>query len=336
MTLEYESRLDEVTKQIKDGIKPQPVTARTFIGWFGAKRRTSWQVGFIRSKLKKFQLTTSPDFEHTYIDSLVALVSATNAQGEEEIVTDVQMDPTYRIGKLASANHPPISVKPDDEIATAVTLMITNDYSQLPVMTSNREVKGMITWTSLGTRLALGKECKYVRDCMVPHKETSSDAYIFSTVNDIIANQYVLIRNSENIIAGIVTTSDLGLQFRQLGEPFLLLGEIENYIRRMLLDKFTIDELNEVADSADSERKIESVSNLTLGEYIRLIENPKHWEKLEISAVDRKVFIKELEQIREIRNDVMHFDPDGIAEEDLYKLRSFVNLLQTLAQVGII
>ena len=194
--------------------------------------------------------------------------------------------------------------------------MTVHDYSQLPVMTSEREVKGMISWTSLGSQLALGEECKYVRECMVAHKEISYDTYIFAAIDDIMANQYVLIRNSENIINGIVTTSDLSLQFRQLGEPFLLLGEIENYIRRMIQDKYTKEELTSIRDPLDAERDIQSASDLTIGEYLRLIEKPDNWNKLAIS-VDREIFIKKLDEIRRIRNDVMHFDPDGIADEDL-------------------
>lgn len=36
------------------------------------------------------------------------------------------------------------------------------------------------------------------------------------------------------------------------------------------------------------------------------------------------VFCAEMEKVREIRNDVMHFDPDGIDEEQYDQLRIFV------------
>lgn len=335
--MEYKEKLSEISKQIKEGIKPQSVTARTFIGWFGAQRRTYWNVKSIRGCLREHQLVTMPDFEYAYIDSHISFVVAPKKKTglAQEEVPDVYRDPTYRIGKLASANRQPVSVKPDDLIAKAVTLMITHDFSQLPIMTSEREVKGIVSWSSLGSQLSLGKECKYVRDCMVPHKEISSDTYIFAAVEDIIANQYVLIRNSENIISGIVTTSDLSLQFRQLGEPFLLLGEIENYIRRMIQDKYTRDELKAACDTSEQDREIQSVSDLTLGEYLRLVENPDNWRKLDLS-VDRELFVRKLDEIRRIRNDVMHFDPDGIADEDIARLRDFVRLMQSLARAGAI
>lgn len=80
-------------------------------------------------------------------------------------------DPIYRVGGLAAANKPPLSVKPDAPLAEAITLMLGNRYSQLPVMTTDREVNGVVSWTSVGTRLALGKSGDYVRDLMDPHKQ---------------------------------------------------------------------------------------------------------------------------------------------------------------------
>ena len=135
-------KLSGISKQLAEGIKPNPVTARTFIGWFGAQRRSSWNVSNIRIELGQFGLITKPDFQHTYIDSFLEFLTAPDEQptvGAKELLPDVEHDPTYRIGKLASANNKPVSVRPDDEVAKAVTLMILHDYSQLPVMTSERD-----------------------------------------------------------------------------------------------------------------------------------------------------------------------------------------------------
>ena len=113
----------------------------------------------------------------------------------------------------------------------------------------------------------------------------------------------------------MTTTRVLSLQFAQLGEPFLLLGQIENQIRNLISDKYTAAELAAVRDPADSEREIEDVADLTLGEYIQLLENPKRWEKLTLK-IDRRTFVEELKRVGRVRNDVMHFDPDGPSPED--------------------
>jgi hypothetical protein len=42
-----------------------------------------------------------------------------------------------------------------------------------------------------------------------------------------------------------------------------------------------------------------------------------------------------LNKVREIRNDVMHFDPDGIPPADLEQLRDFAHFLQRLQIIGV-
>lgn len=51
-------------------------------------------------------------------------------------------DPTFRIGSLDAANKNPFVVSQDDKITKAVTLMLERDFSQVPVMQGEREVKG--------------------------------------------------------------------------------------------------------------------------------------------------------------------------------------------------
>jgi hypothetical protein len=68
------------------------------------------------------------------------------------------------------------------------------------------------------------------------------------------------------------------LQFQQLAEPFLLLGEIENHIRRIVGDKFSKEELASVREPGDSNREVTGVADLMFGEYIRLLELPDRWK----------------------------------------------------------
>ena len=84
----------------------------------------------------------------------------------------------------------------------------------------------------------------------------------------------------------------------------------------------------------DTKRVVTSVANLTYGEYIRLLANPKQWERLN-TPVDRKTCLEKFESVRRIRNDVMHFDPDGIPEEDLQMLREFTRFLRKLHAIDV-
>ena len=105
--------------------------------------------------------------------------------------------------------------------------MLTQDFSQLPVMTNEREVKGIVSWKTIGSRLALKKECALVRDAMEPAQEIGIEESLFSAIAIIAANDYVLVRALDKKISGIITASDFNVQFQQLAEPFLLVGEIE-------------------------------------------------------------------------------------------------------------
>lgn len=349
-------RLEAIASDLREDKSSPTFTVREFLSWFGALRRGYWIVQTIREALTATGLQTSPDFEAAYIDSPISFVLAQEVPPPESHVAErvgtvtgssiatlsgtlvpvvsSYADPTYRISKLAAANNQPVSIAPDTPLREAVTIMLANDYSQLPVMTGERDVKGIVSWSSIGSRLALGKTGMWAREVMDPHQEIRSDASIFQAIPVIVQYQYVVIRSGDNRIIGIVTASDLSLQFQQLAEPFLLLGEIENHVRRIINDCFSAAELMAVRDPSDTDRHIEQVSDLAFGEYIRLLERPDRWNKLNL-PIDRVTFCKQLDRVRDIRNDVMHFDPDGIPPDDLQRLREFASFLQRLQGIGV-
>ncbi|RPH75955.1 MAG: CBS domain-containing protein [Nitrospiraceae bacterium] len=329
-----DEKLEAIRAQLKKGVAPQKETVRSFLLWFGAERRGYRVVRQIRYRLKKFGLATSPDFEYSYIDGYIGFVHAPSEEDSKATeVGTTAADPTYRLARLESANKPPVSVKPDATLEQAITLMLTSDFSQLPVMTTLRDVKGVVSWKTIGSRLALKRPCAAVRDRMEPAHLVSIEDSMFSAIAAITAHDYVLVQGRDKSICGIITASDLNVQFLRLAEPFLIVGEIENGIRRILHGKFTSKELEEAKGPGDDGRTIEGVADLTFGEYIRLIESEKRWKKLNL-AVDRAEFVSRLNKIREVRNDVMHFDPDGLEPSDMELLREFAQFLKRLRDVG--
>ena len=92
-------------------------------------------------------------------------------------------------------------------------------------------------------------------------------------------------------------------------------------------------DLEALKDPSDGVRTVESAADLTFGEYRRLLEDPNRWSLLCLQ-LDRGVFIQLLEKVRETRNDVMHFDPDGIEDKALSVLREFAKFLRMLQTVG--
>ena len=182
-----------------------------------------------------------PDFLNVWAGATVRLELDTD--DTDSIPDGDRTDPTHRIDALEAAHNRPISVKPTDPINVATTIMQMHDFSQLPVMQSDFTVDGIVSWKTIGTRTALGKEIREVRHCTDPAVEVNSDARLFDAIGDIREHGYVLVRDTRNRISGIVTTSDLADQFVQLARPFLLIGEIEGHLRNMLHRKFTLEEL---------------------------------------------------------------------------------------------
>lgn len=326
-------------------------TVRELLSFFDAQRRGSNVVWFIRRALRDQKLITYPDFEQTYIDARVEFrpappdeqsqgiatsVSAEQAAPSEETETISRVvvggsvaDPVPRVSMLAAANQPPLSVNRDAEVAEAVTLMLMHDFSQLPVMQNDRNVDGIISWKSLGAARALKREVTHVRDCMENVEILGHDTPLFDAIEIIARRELVLVRDAERKISGLVTTSDISLQFRSLAEPFLLLGEIENHIRRLIDGKFSVEKLVAVRDPADADREVRNVSDLTFGEYIRLLEAPENWQKLGFNLA-RPQFVARMGEIRRIRNEVMHFHPDALSGADLSVLRDTVRFMQAL------
>jgi hypothetical protein len=70
-----------------------------------------------------------------------------------------------------------------------------------------------VSWASLGPRLAFGQAANTAMDCAVPHHEISADTSLFNAIDGIVRHGYALIRGCENTISGIVTTTDLSVQF---------------------------------------------------------------------------------------------------------------------------
>ena len=348
---EIPDQLNAAAEDVKKGLKAE-TTPRALLAWFGFYRRTSGNTWTMKAALKALGLRTEPDFTEVWVDSTVAIVaealanstaesksggsteSAATATVEAESQKEEFNDPTQRIGRLKAASRTPVSVKRDAPLSEAVTLMLLHDYSQLPVMQGDRSVEGLVSWKSIGTRLALGRKCLYVRECMDSAPPiVSTHESLLKAIYQIVEHDVVLIQSPDKKIVGIVTSSDVSIEFNKLGEPFFILNEIENHIRNLLLSaKFTITELESGKDPGDANRKIQSVVDLTFGEYIRILEIPKNWERLKL-GLDRVKFIKDLSRMRNIRNDVMHFDPDPLdphAVQDLKQFLQYIRRIQDL------
>lgn len=301
----------------------ETLTVRQLLGQFDYTRRGPYFVGVIREKLEAHGLRTSPDFEFEYVDNSISIELAHEKTELEWI------DPTVRVGVLPAANNKPKSVAPDDPLCKATTLMSLNDYSQLPVMTSEHHVKGMINWRSIGEALAEGNSLTFVRECIENHHEIDITMPLADATDYICQHDCVLVRGKKcNKITGIVTAADLAIQFKHNTHPFLLIGEVEHHLRNFVRGKFTVAELEKVADG---NKEVRGPDDLTFGGYCRLIENPGAWEKLGLN-IDRASFSARIDAVRSIRNEIVHFSADDLRPSDVEFLHKTAQFCRKLVQ----
>ncbi|MFV3077323.1 HPP family protein [Niveispirillum fermenti] len=344
------AEFEEVKADVAAGREPSR-SVRELLRWFGARRRRGGVVERIEAELEAAGLRTDPHFTTTWIDAPVIFrkreAQAPAADAAPVVAPQAGADAveaakpadvaelTHLVRMLEAANREVISVNPQDPIERAVTLMLAYDFSQLAVMTGPRDLKGAISWKSIGSRLSQRNALTNVSDAMEKATEVSDADSLFEVTKTIIQRDFVFVRAADRKITGIVTATDLSEQFQRLSEPFLLLGRIENQIRRLIQDVFDVDTLRAACNDNDPDRKaaVTKASQLTFGEYQRIFENEANWAKLGFVAC-RKTFCKELDEVRKLRNEIMHFHPDVIEDGDFEQLRRFSRLLEQLDQLA--
>lgn len=338
--------LDDVAEGISGGdakgAAAETLTVREFLGKFCYSRRGSEIVSAISNALDERNLRTMPDFNAVWIDSDISIVPIESKQDPEEPLDDSSAkqedgdsrnapDPTARIGSIKAAK-PPVSVNPNATLKCATTIMLLNDYSQLPVIQGEYRVKGVISWESIGVRTSLNRKREFVHECMDTEPQMiDANAPLLEAVRIIEHNGYVLVKEN-NKVTGIVTASDIAQKFEQLSTPFLLVGEIEGQLRH-LIEEFPVEVLKKASRNPEDAKSIEGPADLSFGDYVQLLGKPENWDRLGLSGIDRKEFVGRLDEVRKIRNDVMHFSVDDLPPDDIRKLESFAGFFRNLADI---
>lgn len=186
-----QKELSAIRDALREGRTLPPITVRDLLSLFNAMRRGFWVVEQINHELSEYSLKTEPSFETIWIGDQVNFVLVPEVKASEEgtfnaieigkqteepfpVIDDkkwIGKDPTFLISRLQAAKQDIISVKPNDTISAVITILLSKGISQIPVMTNERDVKGIITWKTVGLKLALRKDSNTANDLMEAHKE---------------------------------------------------------------------------------------------------------------------------------------------------------------------
>lgn len=313
----------KLAEEIKADKKPRQITPRQLFNALNFERRTSGNCYWVDKFLNDNSLMVEPHYNDVWIDDSIQL------QHKPVATTDIPIDAIRRINVLDSATNIPTYVDNSAPLLEATTLMQINGFSQLPV--TNKGVRGLIgyiSWETICQAKINGVESDMVKDYVERNVATlSPDTPLIHAVEIVKKNDFAVVLAKDGSLFGIVTVSDITNQFIDETEPFVLLNELENHLRNLMRDKILLEDLKSLCQTADKE--ISSIDDLTFGNYITVFGNEAQWGKLGIIA-DRRHFIKQLDAIREIRNEIMHFRPSGIGKEKKCQIKTFVKYLRQL------
>lgn len=334
-----QQRVHERLRQARrraDDRTPDRISVRELLALWGATDRGD-QVSQIEADLANHGLVTSPSFKAVTLDTLVSLT--TPPDEPEEAALDELPDAEDEEGgddtdvRLKVGNLSPLtgvtSVSPNSTVEEAVTKMLLNDFSQLAVLSGPRDARGAVTWRSIAQAMQ-HRATTTVAGALESHVEVVPyDRDLFDVLPVLQQRGFVLVRNENREIAGIVTTADVAQRYGDMATPFFQLGELDQTLRLILSRTFDIETVQRICNKTTITR----FDQLSVGDYQRVLENKEAWEKLGW-PLDRMAFIARLEEIRLIRNKVMHFHPDPVPEDAVDKLRMFNSLLHRYRELA--
>lgn len=344
---------EEVRRRAAD--EPLTLSVRDFLAIWGVQRRYPAAVEQIKNDLDERGLVTVPPFTEGSIESRITVLAGgaepdesgssamTRLTGTTGLATEVQSalhaaghlaheessaeTVAYRVSNLESANRMPECVRVGDSMKTAMTIMVLRGYSQLPVLDPDGRLRGVVSWESIG-RAHMADPQADLEAATVRGLEADRSDDLLDWIGAVQQSGYVLVRDHDHKVCGLVTASDLTVQFGTRVRPFVLVEEIEQRLRRVVDRTIPLDRIRAVVRGRRA-TQVNSSANLTFGNYGHLLKDPDNWAALGW-AIDQEYFLAALEECRQFRNSLMHFSPDPVTDDQLVPAQGLLELLRSM------
>ncbi|WP_411089793.1 CBS domain-containing protein [Streptomyces sp. 061-3] len=329
-------------------LKGVEVQLEALLDLFAVRTRRNAIVHEISKALADVGLTTLPDFSTCPARSSVRLVELTAAPSLPEPAEDEIPEPLppgmlpqrLLIGDLPSASGGVVCVPFGAQLFEATYLMRHKGIAQIPVTSNRTRLHGIVTWRSLALMYENGKEATLenaMQQESLPVFDSRED--LFSCLPQLTDQGYLLVRDQEGELTGIVTYREIVRRFQYTARPFFLLGEIESLLRRWLGEALDTSAIVAVQGNRKAEDRTGSIQDLTFGDYVHLLDGnqkkqqlaeqaDRNWVAIGHPTLDRGQFVHHLERVKDIRNRVAHFDTDPLPRQDLRELTAFADLLR--------
>ena len=192
--MSMEDKFAEARSDIQEG-KLVELSVRELLGWVGARMRGDKVNADIDAKLKEHGIRAEPDFRYVGSSAWIRLVEASQEAtvADVEVVAPWDQDPTMRIGRLPAATKTVVFVKPDAPIQDVMDKLAWHGLSRIPVMQTERDVKGIVSWETIGRRLASHPQGigATARDCMVDVDVVPESRPLFMVMGKIVTDGHV-------------------------------------------------------------------------------------------------------------------------------------------------
>lgn len=282
--------------------KPLKLPVRDFLSLWRYQKRGSYILRTIEKELRERNLVTTPEVAKADYYGYLSVLDC------RDLTLGSDVDSGWAISTVLDPDQQLVFVGPDEPLAAAETLMVMHDYSQIPVLSkSKRELYGAVTWKSLARReFGTAAVAKHAMEIGIARADSNDS--LLNHIGAIIEKERLLIRDPTRVYVGILTAADLAQNFQSTSLPFIKLGEIERRLR-LIINRLPLPVLQAAELSVDSSREIRDASDLNLGEITRILQQEENWKQLNI-PYHRNTILKNLDEVREIRNDVVHFRPN--------------------------
>ncbi len=177
----------------------------------------------------------------------------------------------FLVQEIIEGKTAPVAIRRYESAKTALELMIQGDYSQLPVVTSDWLIEGIITSDSIVRSLnhldltvgELGVD-HAIRDVKV----VTPDNDLFDLLDDLNDCYAVLVADKDGKLVGIITDFDTTSYFRTRAEDMMLVEDVESSIKEYIRFAFQ-DEAGEI----DENKLEEAIGGITPASNAQFQEN---------------------------------------------------------------
>ncbi len=206
-------------------------------------------------------------------------------------------------------------------VSDALRVMITHDFSYLPVVDTQKRLTGVISEQAIVRKYYHFNGEKLLFDLEVAHCQTRATtlpptADIFDALVPLQTIGAIIVVDEGRPI-GIITDYDTTRFFREYSEGIILAQDIEFNLRRHIedvfppdsaeLDKALIAAFGLTKDQRRAGRPHREYDELNLGEHVQLIITEANWPRFESALKPKAMFQKLLELVGKARNQMAHF-----------------------------